>query len=265
MSTAYLRFYAELNDFLPTARRHSDWPLSFAEPAPVRHLIELCGVPHTEVDLVLRNSESVGLEASVVDGDRLAVYPVFEAFDIRPLLRLRPRPLRRPRFLADAHLGALARQLRMLGFDVIWLNDVGDAELARLAADEQRILLSRDRTLLMRKAVTHGCFVRPGTTDEQLAELVDRLQLCQEMAPFTRCTLCNSPLTPIAPDEARVQVPPAVARRHREFWRCDACRRIYWKGSHWQAMRRRIALICPNEGEQSRRTEGSKGAEFSAK
>lgn len=250
MSTAHLRFYAELNDFLPSARRQRDWPLSFPEPAPVRHLIELCGVPHTEVDLVLRNGESVGLEATVADGDRLAVYPVFEAFDIRPLLRLRAQPLRRPRFLADAHLGALARHLRMLGFDTVWLNDIGDAALAQLAADEQRILLSRDRALLMRQTVTHGCFVRPGTTNAQLTDLVDRLQLCKELAPFTRCMRCNAPLFPVAPAEVRALVPPAVSRRHSEFWRCKDCAGIYWKGSHWQAMRQRVAQICPEPGDE---------------
>jgi hypothetical protein len=244
MATATLRFYAELNDFLPVERRQCDWLLAFTPPAPARHLIETCGVPHTEVELILRGGESIGLDASVGEGDRLAVYPMFESFDVRPLLRLRPGPLRRPRFVADAHLGALARRLRLLGFDTLWHNDLGDAALAGLAAGEQRILLTRDRQLLMRQAVTHGCYLRACSTEAQLAELIQRLQLCADIAPFTRCTLCNGCLEAASPDAVAAGVPPRVRERHREFWRCTGCGRIYWKGTHWEAMGRRIAALC---------------------
>lgn len=257
MATATLRCYAELSDFLPAARRGRDIQVGFVAPAPVRHLIELCGVPHTEVELVLRNGESVGLEATVADGDRLAVYPVFESFDIRPLLRLRPRPLRRPRFLADAHLGALARRLRLLGFDTLWHNDLGDAELVRLAVAERRILLSRDRQLLMRQTVTHGCYIRPGPTRTQLAALLQRLQLCAEIAPFSRCTLCNAELEAIAVERVRTALPPDVAARHQEVWRCRGCGHLYWQGSHWRAMRKEIARLCSADGALALTTPGS--------
>jgi hypothetical protein len=245
MATVTLRCYAELNDFLPPERRQRDWALGFVAPSPARHLVELAGVPHTEVELLLLNGVSVDLEADVGDGDRLAVYPLFEAFDIRPALRLRSRPLRRPRFIADAHLGALARRLRMLGFDTLWFNDVGDAELAHLSAAQHRILLSRDRGLLMRQAVTHGCFIRPAPTWRQLAALVERLQLCAEIAPFTRCTACNAAILPVAAADVRGRVPPGVRAREQHFWRCKGCGRIYWQGTHWQAMQRRIDEICP--------------------
>jgi uncharacterized protein with PIN domain len=240
-----MRFYAELNDFLPSDRRFRDWTLTFTPPAPARHLIETCGVPHTEVELIIRRGASLGLEEPVAPGDRLAVYPMFEAFDVRPLLRLRARPLRRPRFVADAHLGALARRLRMLGFDTVWLNDLGDAALARLAADEHRILLTRDRQLLMRQTVTHGCYLRPGCTRAQLDYLIQRLDLCPEIAPFTRCTLCNAALSAVDAAELGAEVPPSVRHRHTDYWRCQGCRRLYWKGTHWQAMRRQVESICP--------------------
>jgi uncharacterized protein len=249
MALVTLRFYAELNDFLPPARRQRDWVRVFQPPAPARHVIETCGVPHTEVELILRGGESVGLDAPVGEGDRLAVYPMFETFDVRPLLRLRPRPLRRPRFLADAHLGALARRLRLLGFDTLWHNDWGDQALARLAAAEQRILLTRDRQLLMRQAVTHGCYLRSGSTADQLAELIQRLQLCSEIAPFTRCTLCNGALEAVSAADIGAQLPRRVAERHRELWRCRGCGRVYWKGTHWEAMRHRVAAVCPPDSE----------------
>ncbi len=250
MTLVTLRFYAELNDFLPPERRQRDWVRAFQPPAPARHLIETCGVPHTEVELILRDAESIGLDAPVGEGDRLAVYPMFEAFDVRPLLRLRPQPLRRPRFLADAHLGALARRLRLLGFDTLWYNDLGDAALARLAANEQRILLTRDRQLLMRQVVTHGCYLRADSTPAQLAELIQRLQLCADIVPFTRCTLCNGLLEPAAPDTVTSQIPPRVLERHRAFWRCQGCGRVYWKGTHWEALGRQIRSNCPPNPEQ---------------
>ncbi len=245
MAQATLRFYAELNDFLPSEWRQRDRTLDFAPPVPARHLIETCGVPHTEVELILRDGESVGLETPVVAGDRLAVYPMFESFDVRQLLRLRPAPLRRPRFVADAHLGALTRRLRLLGFDTLWCNDPGDAALARISAEEQRILLTRDRQLLMRQAVTHGCYLRAGSTGAQLGYLIERLQLCADIAPFTRCTMCNGALSGVDAAAVQSEVPAAVACRHQQFWRCQGCGRLYWQGTHWQAMRRQIEVICP--------------------
>lgn len=244
MATATLRFYAELNDFLAPGQRQRERSLNFEPPLPVRHLIETCGVPHTEVELILRDGESIGLEEPVADGDRFAVYPMFESFDVSPLLRLRRKPLREPRFIADAHLARLARRLRMLGLDTLWFNDLGDAALARLAGEQHRILLTRDRALLMHRAVTHGCHVQPGGTDDQIRALVRRLQLCGWIAPFTRCTLCNALLKSVSPDDGSLSVPPGVAQRHRELWRCTGCGQVYWKGSHWEAMRRWITSIC---------------------
>ena len=245
MAQVTLRFYAELNDFLPCEWRGREWARSCAPQAPVRHLIEACGVPHTEVELIVRAGESLGLEARVSDGDRIAVYPVFESFDVRPALRLRPQPLRRPRFLADAHLGALARGLRMLGFDTLWHNDLGDAALVALAETEGRILLTRDRRLLMRRGLSRGCCLRQKGTRAELAYLIQRLQLCGELAPFTRCLACNGPIVDVPPAAVEALVPPAVLARHQTYWRCAGCARVYWQGSHWLAMRRRIAALCP--------------------
>jgi hypothetical protein len=244
MAVATLRCYEELNDFLPHARRRRDIRLEFDPPAPVRHLVETLGVPHTEIELVLRNGESVDLEARVEDGDRLAIYPVFESFDVAPLVRLRPDPLREPRFIADAHLGRLARDLRLLGFDTAFANDLGDDRLARLAAAERRILLTRDRQLLMRRDVTHGCYLRAARPEEQLAYLVRRLQLCRLIRPFTRCSACNAPVQRVGCDAIAATLPPGVRRLHEAFWRCDGCGRVYWRGSHWCAMAGRIERLC---------------------
>jgi hypothetical protein len=245
MALATLRFYEELNDFLPQAQRKRDLPLRFDEPAPVRHLVETCGVPHTEVEIVLLNGESVDLEARVRDGDRLAVYPVFESFDVRPALRIRPEPLRSLRFAADAHLGRLARDLRLLGFDTWFENDAGDDALARLSAEEGRVLLTRDRQLLMRREVTRGCYLRAARPEEQLAYVVKRLQLCGAMRPFSRCTACNAEVVAVPRDVVIDQVPVGVAKRRDRYWSCPGCGRVYWQGTHWRAMAGRVARLCP--------------------
>jgi len=244
MAVATLRFYEELNDFLPHALRKRDVTLRFEPPAPVRHLVETAGVPHTEIELVLRNGESVDLEARVGDGDRLAVYPVFESFDVAPLVRLRATPLRDPRFAADAHLGRLARDLRLLGFDTVFANDLGDDALARCAAAQGRILLTRDRQLLMRREVTHGCYLRAARPEEQLAYLVRRLQLCGLIRPFARCTACNTPVESVRAEAVAAALPPGVRRLHERFWRCAGCGRVYWQGSHWRAMAGRVTRLC---------------------
>src|ERR1051326_8223062 len=167
---ARFRFYAELNDFLPPNRRMVTFDCEFQGQQTVKHLIESLGVPHTEVDLVLVNGRSVDFAEIVQDGDNVSVYPVFEGFDIAPVSRVRPRPLRQTKFVLDTHLGRLAGYLRMLGFDTLYRNDYGDEELARISAEEHRILLTRDRGLLMRSLVTHGCFVRQTAVRRQFEE-----------------------------------------------------------------------------------------------
>lgn len=232
MALAEFRFYEELNDFLTPALRRRPFEYDTAPHATVKHAVEALGVPHTEVELVIANGESVDFAYVVRSGDRISVYPQFEALDVTPLLRVRDRPLRNPRFVADAHLGALARYLRALGFDTLYRNDFADREVASLAAAERRIVLSRDRALLMHASITHGCYVRAERPLAQLKEIVARLDLFGAVAPFTRCLVCNAPLCPLPYAEAAARVPPAVARLHDEFFTCTECDRVYWEGSH---------------------------------
>ncbi len=132
MNHAEFRFYAELNDFLPPSKRLVPFSYPFEVSGSVKDMIESLGVPHTEVDLILANGESVGFSYLVRDGDRISVYPVFESIDIAPIVRVRPQPLRDPRFVLDTHLGRLASYLRMLGFDTLYQSDYQDEELLRI-------------------------------------------------------------------------------------------------------------------------------------
>ena len=240
MPRATFRFYQELNDFLPHAQRQVTFEHEWRGTPSIKHLIESLGVPHTEVDLILVNDCSVEWDYRPQEGDRIAVYPVFEAMDITPLIRLRPQPLREVRFVLDGHLGRLAAYLRMLGFDTWYQNHADDAVLAEISKDEHRILLTRDHGLLKRSAVTHGYWVRATAPREQLREIVQRFDLQRLAQPFTRCLSCNGLLRAAPFDEVKGQLPENAARVYHEFWRCTACHKVYWPGSHYQRMTRLI-------------------------
>ena len=237
MTTATFRFYEELNAFIAPERRGHAFDARCARAATTKHMIEALGVPHTEVELVLVNGESVGFDRLLADGDRVSVYPKFEAFDVTPLLRVREQPLRDTRFVADAHLGGLAHLLRMTGFDTLYDNQYQDDEIERLASAEGRIVLTRDRELLKRRDVTHGCYVHALRSEAQLHEVFHRLDLARSARPFTRCLSCNAPLRPIDVAQAEPRVPPRVRAVHQRFVTCDGCGRIFWEGSHWRRMR----------------------------
>ena len=230
--TAVFRFYEELNDFLRPNRRKREFLHEFRHRASVKDMIESLGVPHTEIDVILVNGESVGFEHIVGDGDRIAVYPMFEALDVTPIARLRERPLRDVRFVLDTQLGALARYLRMCGFDALYRNDWHDDRLARLAADERRMLLTRDREILKRSIVTRGYFVRADKPRVQLQEVCERLDLWKQFQPYRRCIRCNGLLVTV--DKAAVEevLEPRTKQCFDQFWRCDTCGRVYWRGSH---------------------------------
>ena len=236
MVTATFRFYAELNDFIAPGRRGRAFATPCARAATTKHMIEALGVPHTEVDLVLVNGVSAGLDAMLEEGDRVAVYPRFTAFDVTGLARFDARPPGRMRFVADAHLGGLARLLRMAGFDTIYRNTFRDGDVEALAQDEGRVVLTRDRELLKRRGVEYGCYVRALQAEAQLREVLERFDLAERVRPFTLCLNCNAPLRPVAKADVLDRLPPRVAAVQDAFSTCDVCRGVFWKGSHWQRM-----------------------------
>ncbi|NOY81413.1 MAG: Mut7-C ubiquitin/RNAse domain-containing protein [Kiritimatiellaeota bacterium] len=251
MFTVELRFYEELNDFLARDRRKRAYSFSFAERRSVKDLIESQGVPHTEVDLILANGESVGFEYIVRDGDRISVYPRFESFDIGRVSRLGRPPLRQCRFIADVHLGKLVRRLRLLGFDCLYNPRWGDAELAARSAVEKRILLTRDRGLLKRAVVSHGVFLHSDAAAEQLKEVLRRLDLTGRVRPLARCLKCNGDLKPVAEEVVRDRVPARTLRYIHRYLECDQCGKVYWKGTHWSRLRRIIREALSPSGSDA--------------
>jgi uncharacterized protein with PIN domain/sulfur carrier protein ThiS len=243
MADLTLRFYEELNDFLAPGLRRQDIVRPYHRRTSVKDLIESFGVPHTEVELILVNGVSVDFSHIVRPGDRISVYPVFEALDVTPLVRLRPAPLRTPRFIADVNLGRLARYLRLLGFDCYYANDLKDAEVAHISVTESRIVLTRDRALLQQRIITHGYFVRADQPRTQVREVLTRLDLLRQVQPFTRCTRCNGVLEPVDKQAVLDALQPKTRRYYNEFRRCTVCGQVYWKGSHFDRALQLIAAI----------------------
>ena len=227
-----VRAYAELNEFLARESRGVTVRRPFRSHQTVKDVLEAMGIPHTEVDLILVNGSPRGFSYRPRIGDRIAAYPMFEALDIGSTARLRPLALRDTRFVVDVNLGRLARLLRLLGFDVWWSNDADDKTLTDISLGEQRILLTRDRGLLKRRAITHGLFVHSQHPEEQTLEVIRRLDLRQRLAPFTRCVRCNGGLAAVSKDEVADHLEPLTRRYYEEFSRCPECGRIYWAGSH---------------------------------
>ena len=241
-----LRFYEELNDFLPLERRKVQFQVPYELPRSVKDLIESVGVPHVEIDLILINGESVGFEHLVYDGDSISVYPVFEAFDIGPVTRLRPAPLRESRFIADVHLKTLVRKLRMLGFDTLYDAAWDDPDLVTIAEAEKRILLTRDIGLLKRSELSRGLFIRSQNPGEQLAQLIHRLDLKRTIRSLSRCIRCNGRLAHIPIEklpDADSRIPTDVRALHNSVSRCENCGRFYWRGSHYDRMLEQIRDI----------------------
>jgi len=247
MSRICLRFYAELNDFLSPAQRGADINHEFERRASIKDMIEAFGVPHTEVEVILVNGRSVNFSYIVQDGDRISVYPVFESVDITPLLRLRPAPLRRPKFILDSNLGRLARYLRLLGLDCLYRNDYSDAEVASIASEQRRTVLTRDRTLLQRRIITHGYFVRAQLPREQVREVLARFDLYRQVAAFTRCTRCNGLLEVVDKQAISARLEPKTRKYFDNFSICSKCGQVFWQGSHHARMQQLVAALLSRE------------------
>ncbi len=253
MATAHLRFYEELNDFLPPDRRKVEFAHEFERRTSIKDMIESFGVPHPEIDLILVNGESVDFSYIVRDGDRISVYPVFECLDISPLIRLRPEPLRNPRFIVDCNLGRLARYLRLLGLDALYRNNYTDEDVANISQQQHRIVLTRDRRLLLRRIISHGLFVRAVKPKAQVREVLERLDLYRNLKPFTRCTRCNALLQPVEKHAIEHRLQPKTRKYYQRFLQCPDCGQIYWQGSHHDRAQRLINELtgrqapCPSD------------------
>lgn len=244
--SCYFRFYAELNDFIKPACRQQEFIYHFRGTPSVKDAIQALGVPHVEVDLILVNGSPVPFNYHLQSGDRIAVYPVFETLDISSVTHLRPRPLRKTKFILDVHLGKLARYLRLLGFDTIYENGLQDEEIIDTAILQKRIILTRDLGILKNDRVTHGYFVRSDNPRKQIREVMEHFSLYTQARPFSRCTACNGVVRSISLAQAEPLVSKRTFKYYRKFYICKSCRKTYWEGSHVGRMQKFLReILCP--------------------
>jgi len=213
-----------LNDFLSGEKREVTIHVAFRGGQSIKHLVESLGVPHPEIGRVQISGQKGSLDTITQDEDGVEVHPIQNVCTIEP------------RFLLDGHLGRLAAYLRMLGFDCLYRNDYADQELAEILQREERILLTRDRRLLMRNAVVHGYCPRSLDSLTQLTEVIRRFDLLGRIAPFHRCLRCNHPLETVSKETVLDRLEPLTRLYFDEFRICPNCQQLYWKGSHYERM-----------------------------
>jgi uncharacterized protein with PIN domain len=251
MSTISVRVYGELNDHLPFLVRGRSMNVLLDGPTAARDVIERLGVPHVEVELVLRNGEPIGFDDPVAPADRLAAYPAFRELDLAATTRAGAPVPESPRFILDGHLGRLAAYLRLLGYDAAHEVPGDDAALAQRSADEGRVLLTRDRGLLKRGVVEHGYWLRSQQPEAQLDEVAQRFQLQRWARPFTRCLKCNHPLVVVRSVDVGELLPADVRERGLPLRRCTGCQQLYWEGAHQRRLRVLVERVMGAPGTKS--------------
>ncbi len=219
--TVRLRVHPALRFLLPRkGRDNGELDLQHDPTATVGHLVQSVGVPLTEVGDLVVAEVSVSRRSRLQEQDQLDV-----------VVRARPQPLDGPAlFLLDVHLGALTRRLRLLGVDAAYDKDADDDRLVEQAEREDRVLLSRDRGLLMRRALRRAAFVRGQHPDAQLADVIDRFR--PPLRPWSLCLVCGGTLVPTSKALVASQLEPGTLRTQERFSRCESCGHVYWHGAH---------------------------------
>ena len=239
--TVRLDFHGDLNFFVGSTRRGGTVQRFLGEKTSVKDVIESCGVPHPEVDLILVNGRAVGFDYGLEHTAEVEVFPVHAQ---PPYLKEnRLQATRNKRFVIDGHLGKLARNLRLLGFDVAYDRQAQDRQLLQVMASENRALLTRDRRLLMHSVVRHGYCPRSQNADAQTIEVIRRFELFGAIAPFTRCLRCNALLEKVAKGDVMQKLEPLTKVYYEKFGRCTGCGQIYWAGSHFSKLQKRLEAI----------------------
>jgi uncharacterized protein len=249
--TVRLMFHGDLSRFLTSKRANAERQLS--ERTSVKDIIEACGIPHTEIDLLLVNGRPVDFAHVLGAEASLEVYPI-DAGGITPFPENRLQVRTIYKFIGDGHLGKLVRDLRLLGIDVAYDRAAEDRQLVKIAAEENRALLTRDRRLLMHSAVRHGYYLRSQNPLNQTVEVLRRFDLNDVLAPFSRCLRCNAPLEPV--EKARVidRLEPLTKIYYETFQRCPNCEHVYWRGSHFDKLIKRIEEVHSSLADDSKPT-----------
>jgi uncharacterized protein with PIN domain len=236
-----LNLHGDLDFFLPSRTRRKSIERSLTEKTSIKDVIESCGVPHPEVCLILLNGKALDFDYCLTRDAEVDVYPPGIRYPLFKEERQQVTTI--TSFVADGHLGKLTRNMRLLGFDVAYDCRADDRQLLAIMESENRALLTRDRRLLMHAVVQTGYCPRSQEPDEQTIEVIRRFDLLGLIAPFTRCLRCNAPLQKVAKTDVIEKLEPLTKIYYKEFRRCTSCGQIYWAGSHFDRLQKRIEII----------------------
>ena len=239
--TVRLNFQGDLDFFLGSKAAGGIVERRLIEKTSIKDIIESCGVPHPEVDMIRADGRIVGFDHTLSQDADIEVFPVGNGGTIPTEKHLQASQI--SAFVVDGHLGKLARNLRLLGFDVAYEQKASDRQLLDLMIRETRALLTRDRRLLMHAIVQHGYCPRSQNAEEQTIEVIRRFELFGAIAPFTRCLRCNVRLEDAAKAEIIEKLEPLTKIYYNQFRRCPGCKQIYWAGSHFEKLQKRLEMI----------------------
>jgi uncharacterized protein with PIN domain len=151
------------------------------------------------------------------------------------------------KFIVDSNVGKLARWLRMLGYDAVFFEGEDDAYMIDRALKESRVILTRDTQIMKRGVITGGrlkaILIDSDQPEPQIRQVIDTLHIDFQSRPFTVCLECNNPLEKRNQEEVKERVPPYVFQTQQQYMECPVCHRIYWRGTHWQAMLRKLERL----------------------
>jgi len=156
------------------------------------------------------------------------------------------------KFIADNNVGKLARWLRLIGYDTLLFEHKDNNRMISTALTEGRVVLTKDTEFMKRRLVTSGklraILIEQDEPKRQIREVVEALKLDYHFRPFSLCLECNQALVPRSREEVQSLVPPHVFQTQTQYTQCPTCRRVYWPGTHWQAMVRELQDLQRERG-----------------
>jgi uncharacterized protein with PIN domain/sulfur carrier protein ThiS len=237
----YIKFYKRLSKFLPEGKEKF-LVHRFIDQTSVKDLIESYNIPHTEVDVILVNGSSVGFDFKIQDGVKIEVFPdgSHQKLSNKKIIHLKSRPKGNSKFICDVHLGKLARTLRMLGIDTFYKNDLADDEIVLISNKERRIILTRDIGLLKNKKAKYGQYIFSSDFNKQVREVLTNPDYKFKLNPLSLCLECGCKLKRTSRVEAQSRLPDHKFETGMKFYICPNCNKIYWQGSHFDRMQKRL-------------------------
>jgi len=243
MGIAIVRFYEELNDYLPKIYHKKEINYTFNSGSDIKEMINFFNIPPEKIDFIIVNGNSQGYDYVLKDLDFVSIYPAFESFDISEVQPLHKKPLRNLIFICDSHLGKLCKYMRMLGFDTLYFNNISKSKIIDISIKEKRIIVTRNYKLIKDCNVSHIVLIKSDNAKEQILEIISKLDLSESIEPFTRCLKCNEIIESIEKQDIYNLLPEKTKKYFDHFYICKNCNKIYWEGSHYENMLKFINSI----------------------